>query len=462
MPRQIIRAVLAGLSGNSPVLPALDRLVVFDELGQPIHPSKMLASSIRPGDVSRGLPPVVANRNRIINARSSAAASQSNGVAIQQTSRLFYFFPEETYNPRLMFVNVAWWNNLTSQFNIQQIHASIKPPGYTNPLQVMFNGAATCPLIGRTGMYLSDPVGCLIPAGSWVEVRTHVVVTGGDKWPIHYLTSTGAPGAEGVTANDDTLSASPVWDTTQGVAVFGPSLIVGECPKPSKPSILVYGDSIMQGYGDSAAELPTEPGWPAKLLNNRYRFINASLYGDGVTNLIPRSVDRDKYLGQCNYTLYGLMGNDIYGSKTVAQVQAAMIPVLRRVAAMGSRVVVGTITPRASSTDGYVTTANQTPLTGNSARVVMNQWIRDGMPLDSSYNAAPAGGPGLRIGQPGHPVVAYADVAGLVESAPDSGVWKTVSTLGGVPTTDNIHPAPSAIAAIVAGLDAEHLFPTLT
>lgn len=420
----------------------------------------------RGGAIDQGLRPCTTGRNQIVHARTDAASSQSDGVAIQRTSLTWHYAPDETFNPRLEYVNSAWWNNLATQYPLQQIHASIHVPGFTYPIQVTFAGQTTPPTLARMGFILSDPAAVRIPAGTWFSVRTHVVVTSGHKWPVSRLASTDGSRVEGYTVNDDTLTLSPTWTTTAGVALFGPAAIFGEVPNPAKPSVLIYGDSTFQGTGDSTVELPLDRGWPCKVLNNQYASINASLHGDSVLNLVPRAADRDKVLGSCDYTLWGLMGNDIYvNGSSLAAIQAGLIAEWRRCSTGGSRVVPATITPRATSSDSYATLDGQSIVSGDTTRVALNDWIRDGCPMDTSHNALATGASGsgvIRIGNVGHPVFGYAEVADLVESSRNSGKWKIAGTLGGVPTTDGTHQAPAAIAAIKAGLNPATLFPPIT
>ena len=105
-----------------------------------------------------------------------------------------------------------------------------------------------------------------------------------------------------------------------------------------------------------------------------------------------------------------------------------------------------------SSTDAYATVENQTILNGTaqSVRVARNNWIRAGAPLNpTTFAPLAAGASGaVTFGQAGHPAVGYLEVADLVESARDSGLF------GAGYTGDGLHIAAArqiAMAPLLSG-----------
>jgi hypothetical protein len=119
--------------------------------------------------------------------------------------------------------------------------------------------------------------------------------------------------------------------------------------------------------------------------------------------------------------------NDVSGGSTIAAIQGYLITIWRRYARRGLVVHETTITPKpASSTDSFMTEANQTPGSDEVVRVGVNDWLRDGAPLDGTTFAPLAvGATALRMGQAGHPLATVVDAADAAESSRNSGKWKT-------------------------------------
>lgn len=92
-------------------------------------------------------------------------------------------------------------------------------------------------------------------------------------------------------------------------------------------------------------------------------------------------------------------------------------------------VYAATITPHETATsDGYGTTGGQTTDANEAARIARNTWLRAGAPctLGTDWPTPVAVGTNgaLLMGQPGHPLTGYFDLADVVESARNSGKWK--------------------------------------
>lgn len=72
----------------------------------------------------------------------------------------------------------------------------------------------------------------------------------------------------------------------------------------------------------------------------------------------------------------------------------------------------------------------------------MNDWIREGAPVDSNLAAVAVGTTAagtLRAGDAGHPLVGYFETADAVETARNSGKWKVDGTANKY-TSDGVHP----------------------
>ncbi|WP_155900293.1 SGNH/GDSL hydrolase family protein [Microbacterium sp. 11MF] len=417
-------------------------------------------SQLRAGNALLGLRPC-ATRTQLLHARDSQANSQSDGVVTTQTSMTRHYFPDDAVGVRFVYGNSAWWNTLLTNNDIT-ITAAIKLAGVL--YQITFDGR-TSKLINPLGYAVSDVIAPRIPAGTWLELRTSVTVAAGEKFPATHVVSSADGIADGrFDGSDQTMVGSPSWNGTTNVRVYGPAAIIGQVPRAARPSVLIDGDSITQGAGDTSnPTIPYDRGWAVKAMANEFSYLQGSLYGDSAVNLVPWLRDRGKFAGCTDYVISAMGSNDLYvNSRTAAQLQADVIARWRLYADRGSRVVGVTVPPRTTSTDSWATVANQTisDATKNGHRVTYNNWLRDGAPLDkSTYAAAAIGAPGasvIRAGDPVHPLFGFVDIADLAESARDSGKW---SVTAGTPTADGTHPAPAMVTRLAGGINLAAAMP---
>ena len=110
-----------------------------------------------------------------------------------------------------------------------------------------------------------------------------------------------------------------------------------------------------------------------------------------------------------------------------------------------------TVTPQTTSTDAWVTTANQTVTAVHARRIGLNDWIRDGAPFDTATGLAVAvgatGSTIVRAGTRAHPLKGFFEIADIVETSRNSGIWKAGWT------TDGLHPNATGYAAAYLGID---------
>jgi lysophospholipase L1-like esterase len=223
---------------------------------------------------------------------------------------------------------------------------------------------------------------------------------------------------------------------------YGPSAVLG-IADPGAKAFLIAGDSIANGYGDglpsgqhdftgvNAAGQPWKNGggYLARALSGKAGVINIAVSADfgrkfsgeqpNASTARRQSMARYATDVICEYGR-----NDVSGASTSAQIQGYLITIWRRLARRGLTVHQTTITPKTTSTDSFMTVANQTVTTNDSARIAVNDWLRDGAPLDATTFAALAvGATGLRKGQPGHPLSTVIDAADAAESSRNSGKW---------------------------------------
>jgi len=315
--------------------------------------------------------------------------------------------------------------------------------------------------IGIGGSAVSDPV-AVEHAGPtdpspFLYVRTKVTAyTAG--------TSTLAPGSipQGplMTATGEGTDSDPAGDvTTSGTVgstynfMYVPAVVAGNCTDAA-PIIALIGDSITLGKNDG----PDNYGWGARAAEAaRLPYLKLAEGGVQAQYVsVPNGHARTFALGTGATDALVMLGTNDLGTATVSggvitAVQIYLYRIWLAWSRRGARVRACTLVPRATSTDSWATLGNQTPMASNPARIIINDWIRAGAPLDAATKApAAVGAPGSIVaGQTGHPLVGYIDTADAVESARNSGLW-IVNGSANYATSDGTHPGGTAYGLIAA------------
>jgi lysophospholipase L1-like esterase len=144
-----------------------------------------------------------------------------------------------------------------------------------------------------------------------------------------------------------------------------------------KKSFLLVGDSIMDGSGD-IPQLTGNSGFVARrLLSNKIGYSKIAVGGETTTlflqNLYLRTPLVKNHTGIiCDYGI-----NDVSGGSTLATIKANLLKIWKYFANKGLDVYQTTITPRTTSTDNWLTMANQTVTAQEIIRISLNAWLRD-------------------------------------------------------------------------------------
>lgn len=272
---------------------------------------------------------------------------------------------------------------------------------------------------------LSDPIAVFFNQGDVFYTRNYVSVSAGQKYPVGIQQESGSN--EGLAQGDITASGT-ITPTAPESNCFHPLFILGN-PDPSvsnnNSSVLFLGDSITAGVG-------------ANYYGNSYAHISGQLFRRGI---LVGAVTGDKgssFSASPSYGKYRMLlaqyathaviafgANDlgVGNENTAIQIQGYNTVIANRLIAMGLKVYLVTIPPRTTSTDGYATTVNQTPSTGytggaTSERAKYNAWVR----------TKPA------------PFTDYIELADIVESGRDTGLWKPLYTTDGYHPNATSHP----------------------
>ncbi len=263
-------------------------------------------------------------------------------------------------------------------------------------------GAAT---LDRSGPLLTDPVEADVATGGTVWVRNFSDFTGNDT-VFESLNSSGSVAR----TNFGTPASVYSGTITAGSDNYGVGgrHIIGRLPA-GLASLVALGDSITPAY-----------------LNN-VNLAMPCLRVDWGGQKFPDYTNGANFqrLSMARYGTHVLvcLGANDFGVDAIASfatMQARATQLCNYLAGLDLKVVICTVTPHTNSTDGFITTANQSAFysTGvESARVQYNDWLRT-LPIPSIYSVI--------------------DGANAVETSLNSGKWKTVG--GAALTGDGLHP----------------------
>lgn len=296
----------------------------------------------------------------------------------------------------------------------------------SNVYKLYFQGQRN-PTIGAGGQIVSDPLGIYIPPNTVFYVRTYVgPVTSGQKWPIGRTPYNVAAGVDGTNGSNGADAADSTANLTGGgflANMYVPLAVIGKPSLPGTKAVLIAGDSIAAGSHDVPERTTGYSGFIEKKLANNVSWLTSTKSGDGIVNWYNSRQRRLAYSAPyVTSAIWQLAVNDI--GNNIATLQSNVLEMWAELKVRGISVFATTITPlAATSTNGFITLANQTANANNSYRVTYNNWLRDGAPTVNGVAVAAGTAGALRAGQTGHPLAGYFEVADTIESARDSGIW---------------------------------------
>ena len=238
------------------------------------------------------------------------------------------------------------------------------------------------------------------------------------------------PGSEAVSGGTGSYFYGPITVLTrQSPAIAG------------KPIVAVISDSILDGrseddnsrYFGPVARACTALGYP---------LVKLSKGGSGSGDMIPGTSCRYRlaFLDGATHAVVAVGTNDgsLRSPDDTARLKDRVLRLAEMLAERGSTAWLATVPPRTTSTDGWSTTANQTPVIGSQPHYLadFNQWAR----------------------QVPDPFIGCFDLAAYCESStdPDSGLWAPRATDDGIHPRSAlmIGPISDGIAAIMSGWTA--------
>lgn len=330
----------------------------------------------------------------------------------------------------------------TNVGNNETIELAVEWPG-VGTRRVVFGGANVGTIVNGVAEYVSDPIYpsafglANFPANTGFNLRSRRIVALNENHSTHGIS--GGPGES--TFYCDGAPASQLMGTggmTQqaggatAAAELGPSAIIGRAVGVPDIAVIAIGDSILNGSNDTNIDGDGSDGggWVMRAawsVNSRsVPIMKMSVGGSGAQYMAAGMTKRQAYFKYGTHAICNYGTNDLVSGRTAAQVLADLQTIWAALKTGGlRRVEQALIIPRVTSTDAYVTTANQTPLAGFAT----NGAGRD--PLNNSIIS--------NVGSNG--LDAYLNMNPAVADATLLDRWK-ITGAANYATTDGAHPEP--------------------
>ena len=360
---------------------------------------------------------MVTSGSTLRNVATRPSLCNSRNTANKQTmSRARLTAPINAIFPRFVFGN--WWCDLSTgeagSGAATTYTASIEYPAGTFT-QVLFGGSASG-VAPDLGEIISDEVPIILPANASFWVRVWTSNTAG----ILYIgkpeaTAFGEAMEFGVTTPDKTMGGTV---TAGGAGIVTPYAMIA---MSSAPSFALLGDSRVFGQTDNyTGSYTNDVGILARSVGPAHPYINMGIPGDRA-QIVAGSMTRRALLINrfCTSVISALGVNDInVNGRTAAQTYADLQTIWAALRPLP--IAACTINPVSASTDAWATTANQTTAASNAQRVSLNNLLRGS-----------------------NQIAALFDLADVVETTRDSGIWKAPGYTG-----DGLHELQVACVAI--------------
>lgn len=333
---------------------------------------------------------------------------------LQFNSRSWHFARTSISSLKIIFPNwTAYEGPIGSSVTV---FASIEYPAATFT-RVTWNSGSTSVTVADLGTATSDFVNVSIPNGAIFYVR--FFCTGVSAVPTEGSgkdTTRGDALNVGVSGlSDQTMSGTITNNNTRG---FWPAAILATT---SSPSVVILGDSIGAGFGDSV-DVSGDIGSIARSIGSSFGYTNMSASGATAKGVVDNNTLRVPVASSASHVIVQLGVNDIFGNHRTPADLTSYVSTIKNLFP-GKKIILVTITPDTTSTDGWVTVGNQTTLnsTDEASKVTYNTSVRAGV----------------------SGVLNFAEIADVAESARNSGLWKANST------GDGVHPNASMYQSII-------------
>lgn len=256
--------------------------------------------------------------------------------------------------------------------------ASIQYPIGSAWQQFTWGGNASSPVVadGATSP-LSDALTLttVIPAGQGFLIRCYGVFSAA-------IVLDAAATAHGTSYDLLDYMASGNTDKTMNGATFNPGVsnVYGAClvvGQTRRPSCLLLGDSRVYGQAD-AVDGAGDLGEFGKSIGPHFAYANVGCAGELVNNFVGNFTRRQALGAYFSHVLCNWGINDLSNARTANQIIADIGTVANTVFPT-KKVLWSTIYPAPTTTDGFLTLANQTANANDAVRVSVNNALRRGV-----------------------------------------------------------------------------------
>lgn len=378
-------------------------------------------------DVTEGITPylgVVATRTQAPAVRHGTTL----GGSIQSISSTYHDARDDIATMTLLFAN--WYvtpGAETGSGDTMTVTCKVEYPVGTFTDMLFSGGTSGTAADGATLSSDATPLAVTIPSGKRFKVHIKRVF-GANARTVYSNSWAHSPEdgyIQGVDVNSATLG-NHINDTYASYfpgTAAPPLAILGTT---SKASALVIGDSIEFGEGD-VHDNTGKKGYIARLLGSRIGLINCGRGSENSTQFINAGARRTALAAYVTHVFIGHDTNDWGANMSVSSHQANMVTLAGMFP--GKVLMAATTAPRSSTSNG------QTPYGNEADRVAGNTWRRG-------------------TGHPFNIVFEYAD---QLETARNSGLWKTGYT------GDGIHPNQTGhLAIFAAGINLDGIAPAIS
>jgi lysophospholipase L1-like esterase len=302
-----------------------------------------------------------------------------------------------------------WKNNVVFEGpgrNVVYHHSALQRMGSsysdeTGPIVEATYKGQRMGLCSHRGLLFSDPIPFEVAAGEVFWTRD-AAYTGGPSYFLsgYQVVRNGSTGADHIDLKEGIIAGDLVASGTvgQGGSLFGPPggpvMILG-FNKNRQKSCALFGDSIGAGLADYGFGSYQWGGWMVRLMRNvtarvqtsalaqstvsNFPFVHCAQGGQTAATVATQGMSSMsiRLAEFCTTVIWHLGGNDLALTIPLATMQSNLLKVAGWFAARGKKFIACTIIPQTTSTDGWLTVANQTVKTNESLRTGYNSWLRD-------------------------------------------------------------------------------------
>lgn len=275
-------------------------------------------------------------------------------------------------------------------------------------------------------MVTTDNLKVSLKKGDMIWIRSHVVQALGEKHP-RGLTLFSSPNNEGYTIGDTTKTTTAVTPVAGTLFGLTPLVLLSKPVASTFKTVGLCGSSSSTGTGRPNTVLEGHPQGEIGFmqigaLRAGWGYVSIGMNGQKASDFVDpvKRKSRVQLVKDCDLVIVQYASNDLAtASTTFESLKAELLTIHKVFWDMGIETAQTTVNPRTTSTDGWATTANQTPINANfaaganSPRGKFNAWVMN--------NTDGIRGIDVNVGW---------------ESYPNSGVWRVDQ----VCTVDGIHP----------------------